>query len=348
MNLFPQKVITIGMIGMGNISNIHVDAFRMRKDVHIKAISDSNQSLLLRKSGELDIAETYPDYRFMLNDPCIDVIDVMTPHSLHKQCVCDALNAGKTVICEKPLATTLRDIDKIIRVSESKKKYVYIKQYLRYSTAYQKALELLEDNKIGTPYFIQCLFTGNSVKDYLSPLTWRGSTSQAGGGVFIDVGVHMLDLLQLYFKFPSALYMQSRRITASLPEKGEDFASAIIEFPNNLTVSISCTHNDIGYKFRWEVRIYGRNGVITILDNGKQEKQLHVIKENKIVYEFTEIDWWRQSNIRALHDIINRILSHKSPPVSYLHARSVIQTIRESYRSAKTGKRLFLNKTAQV
>jgi len=179
-----KKSLTLGLIGLGNISNIHMETYEKRNDVHIKAISDSNHGLLLRRAVEWNVHETYPDYQFLLKDNAIDVIDVMTPHFMHAQCVCDALAAGKTVICEKPLVTTAGDLAQIVKAVKKTKKQVYVKQYLRFSQAYQKAKVLLSKNTIGKPYYISCMFTSHSVHDYQNPNTWKGNMHEAGGGNF--------------------------------------------------------------------------------------------------------------------------------------------------------------------
>lgn len=341
--IFGKKKLIVGTIGMGFISKVHMEAFQKRKDVRVKAICDINQNLLFKKNRELGIAETYPDYRFMLRDKEIDVVDVMTPHYIHKQCVCDSLRAGKTVICEKPLTIKAKDIEEIIKVSHSTKKLVYVKQYLRSSLAYQKALYLLNKGIIGTPYFATCVFTGNSVKQYLDPYTWRGNLVESGGGVFTDIGVHMLDLLQVFFDCPKSVFAQTAKISSTLTKKAEDLASVILDYPNKMLVNLSCTHNDKGFGFRWEIHIYGREGVINIIDEkGKQEKVLRVIKENKVVYEFRENDWWRKANIRVIHDILDRIKKNREPDVSLEHAKYVIKTIEAVYKSSRQGRKISL------
>lgn len=340
--------ISIGLVGLGLISHIHEAAYRRKTDVVIAAVSDSNHSLLVRRGHELGVKNQFPDYRYMLQDQTIDVIDIMTPHHLHTQCVMDVLATGHTVICEKPLATTLPDIDQLIETSKRVRKHIYVKQYLRYSLAYQKAMVLLREGRIGKPYFVQCTFTTNSMHDYTNPHTWKGNIREAGGGVLIDVGVHMLDLLQTMFGTPLTTYAHTAKIQTTLPQKGEDFATAIIEFPNNLMVNINCTENDTGYRFRWEVRLYGIAGVITIVDQGKASKTLQLIQENKVRYEFVEHNWWEEANIRALIDIIDRIRRQEPPAVSLPHARSVLYTILQTYKSAKTGKMMVLSNAKRV
>lgn len=342
MPRWHKKKLKVGMIGMGFISNIHVEAFRSNPEVEISAISDTNQSLLIRKSHELGIPAAYPDYTFLLQDKTIDVIDVMTPHYLHKECIAAALKVRKTVICEKPVTTNLRDLDSIITLSHKFKKNVYIKQYLRFSKAYQKARELISKNVIGKPYLVQCTFTGTALNDHTDTNTWRANKYEAGGGVFMDIGIHMLDLLIYFFGNPLATYGQSRKIVSKLNQKGEEVISALIEFPSKLLINIACTHIDKGYGFRWDMKVYGEDGIITVIDVGKQEKLLKVIKENRIVYDFIEKNWWKMSNIRALQDIVNKINDDREPTVTFPQARMTIKSVLASYSSASKGVRVII------
>lgn len=327
---------------MGYISHIHLVAYSKRKDVRVKAIADSNQGLLLRKADELHISDAYPDYRFLLRDPSIDVVVIMTPHYLHKQIACAAVEAGKIVICEKPLATTIEDVDAIYRASQQTGNGVYIKEYFRYSLVNQKALKLVHSGAIGKPYFAQCTFTGDSRKEFLDLLSWRGTKIQSGGGVFMDVGVHILDWLQLMFGPAQYVYSQHRNITAAASIKGEDVATVVLEYPENIIANITTTQNDIGYRFRWDIRIFGTNGVLTIQDDGTQFKTMRIIKENNVKLEYKERDWWRESNIRALNDILDDIQNNTPPTVSHEHTRSVLNTVFRSYDSAMSGKRIKL------
>lgn len=332
------------MIGLGNISNIHMETYERRDDVWVKAIADSSHGLLLQRSKEWGIRETYPDYQFMLKDPDIDVIDIMTPHFMHAQCVCDALAAGKTVICEKPLTTTTQDLARIMQAIKKSKKHVYVKQYLRFSEALQKMKHLITEGVIGKPYYIYCIFTSHSVHDYQNPHTWKGNRIEAGGGIFMDVGVHIIDVLQSIFGSPVSAYAQLKKISTTLPQKGEDVASAILEFPDGLLTNIACTENDTGYKFRWEVHIYGPDGVMNVIDQGKKEKTLQVIKENNIIFEYVEQNWWKSANIGAIDDIITKIASHEPPLVSLTEVGSTLRTILASYRSSQTQKKVSIKK----
>ena len=340
--IHKSKKIVVGLIGLGSISDIHIKAFTDRSDVYIKALSDIDQGMLNRKGKLLSITELYPDYHFMLDDPDIDVIDVLTPHFLHKDCVIDALRAGKIVICEKPIATNIKDVDQMITAVRVYKNPVYLKQYLRYSKTHDKAKELLLSGKIGKPYFVDCIYTSHAQRDFKEKNTWKGNLLESGGGVFMNTGIHIVDLLQSLFGSPISTFGDFRNVTMALPGKGEDFANVRLEFSDGLSANIICTENDVGYRFRWEIKIYGTEGILHMYDKRKSEKVLTLIKDEKIVYEYTEIDWWASCNVRAIGDIVDRIKNGKQPMIPLKFAKDVLKTIVMSYQSGKLRKPVTL------
>lgn len=337
-----NKIIKIGLVGLGFISDVHIETFQQRKDVQIAALSDTNQSLLLKKSQSLAITNTYPDYSYMLRDETLDVIDVMTPHYLHKPYIISALRAGKTVISEKPVTTSSNDLSILEKEAKKSQKKIYIKQYLRHSLAYQKAKELIAKGEIGSIYFVQCLFTGNSIQYHKDPRSWRGNIKEAGGGVFMDIGVHILDLLQSFFGPPLSVYSTMNRIESPLPQKGEDFANSVFEYPNNLTIGIGCSQCDLGYGFRWELRFYGTKGVMTIIDISRDLKELNVIKNNTVIFNYKENNWWHDSNIRAINGIVNNIIQNKEPQITLKEAKSVIKAVESAYKSHESKSRISI------
>lgn len=330
--------ITVGLIGLGDISDIHIKTYLKRSDVVINALSDINHGLLSRKGKELGVDRLYPDYNYMFSDPNIDVIDVMTPHFLHKECVVNSLKCGKNVICEKPIATNVADIDAMVDASKKYKKDVYVKQYLRYSKAFIKAKEIIDSGKIGRPYFADCVYTSHAVNDFIENKSWKGNVLESGGGVFISNGIHFVDLMHHFFGSVSGCGGNFKNVENATKGKGEDFANVHLEFKNGVSTNIVCTENDIGYRFRWELKIYGTKGIIHVFDDRKFTKTLNLIVEGKIVYKFIEDSWWDNSNIYAIDDAVDRIKNKLSPFVSLGEAREILAVVLKSYEAGKFGK----------
>ncbi len=337
-----KRPLKIGLIGLGLISHWHIEAIKLKKNIIISALSDVNHVILAKKGQELGVKALYSDYRDMLKNADVDMVDIMTPHSHHAQCISDVLASQRMVICEKPLVTTIEDLNVVEKLSKKMNIPIYVKHYMRYSRAYMFAQELLLKESIGKPYYVQCTFTTNSTRDYANPHTWKGNLLEGGGGVFIDVGAHILDLLILLFGHPISTYGQRDKILTKLSTKGEDFLTAIVEFPKKIAANIVCTENDAAYGFRWEVRIYGTKGAIVIIDQGKEKKVLQHIQDNQILHEYVEDNWWEQSNIHAVEDILDRIQNGQAPKVPMEDIRSAIETIVATYESSSSGKKVLL------
>jgi len=203
---------------------------------------------------------------------------------------------------------------------------------LRHSLAWEKFQDKLNEDIIGKVYLAQCLFTGHATDKFTNPYTWRGNKTTEGGGVFVDIAVHMLDRLESIFGTSRIVYGKKKKVTAKLTEKGEDVAMAVVEFPKDILANLTMTQCDPGFGFRWEVRVFGSKGVVEIADYGKEKKTVRAIIENQIIYEFEEENWWENSNIRALNSIIDRIKNKEKPLVEMSTAKSVIGSLESFYK----------------
>jgi len=342
-----KKPLRIGIIGLGKISDIHFEAFLHNRNVTIAALSDIHRDLLRQKADQFHIDTYATDYRKILQDSTLDVIDVLLPHNLHADCVIAALRAGKHVICEKPLAITIRDIDRIAKASFIAKRSVHVKHYFRYASLHKQLQGMLIKKTIGKPYLITVLYTTNSIDMFGDRSSWRGDLKKSGGGVLMDNGFHMIDLLQSYFGPPRSVYSVSQKLSTPLPQKGEDVSVTVLTYSNNLTATLVCTSCDTSLGNRWEKRFLGTSGSIVLEDHGKERMTLNVWKDNNIVSSQTEQNWWNTTNIRALNDCIDRIQSGRPPAVSLSESRLALQTVFLAYRSARIEKVVRLPKTSK-
>lgn len=334
--------IRIGVIGAGKISDIHLETFSKNKNVSLVSISDVNLELASEKAKIYGIKKVEKDYLRILTDPKVDVIDILLPHHLHYKVLTEAVGRGKEVICEKPFVIKLSDAESLIKIDKKNKSHIYLKHYLRYSESHSKLKNLLRDGAIGVPYLAQCLYTCNSVAGMNDKKSWKGNIKEAGGGVLMDAGIHVVDFLQDIFGNPKSVSCECKQIFTKLKSKGEDLAMMNVEFPNNVMAEITCTSNDTSYGFRWEKHIFGSEGSLHILDHGKSKNELILYKKGSIVNNKIEDDWWNQASKNNLNDIVSRIINNENPAVDLKTAYLGLKTILKAYESAKAGKRLKL------
>lgn len=343
MNISAKnKILRVGLIGLGNISRIHIQALLSHKMVRIEAIADTDKEKLAATMKVLPEARTHTTYTDLINDPTIDIVDILLPHYLHAGVAVAALQSGKHVISEKPLATTMRDILRIQKASDMCHRYVYTKQYFRFSALHRKVSDSILSGSIGKPYYVHCQYTTDDINAYNNPDTWRGNLYEAGGGIFMDVGVHIVDYLSGMFGKPISVTAISKKNFVRLSDKGEDLMVATIEFLGGVTANITCIASDTSYGFRWEKHFFGSEGSLHMEDFGKREMKMKVQKDKKVQDEFVEANWWNQSNIGAIHDIVNRVLDNAPPAISFDESLSTMQTILGAYDSVKNGTKIYL------
>lgn len=336
------STLNIGIIGLGRISAVHIKTYQENEHASVHSIAENNTQLLAEHGNLVKKGRAYTDYRFMLKDPDIDVVAILLPHYLHTSVIEDALKAGKHVICEKPLVTDPKDVQGIRRLSQKTGKYVYIKQYFRFSALHHEAMKMMLKGEIGKPYLVSCLYTVNARDEFNNPLSWRFNKIEAGGGVFMDVGIHMLDFLQELFGHPKSVTAIMKNAGRSLPAKGEDLSVVTLEYRGGIVVNIICTAGDSSYGFRWEKHFFGSEGSIHLDDTGKQRMNLLLRKNNRVHLQKHEVNWWVQANTSALNDIIGRIARSEPPAISLDDAGRTLRALRGAYISSAEHKTISL------
>ena len=196
-------MLRIGFIGAGRIADMHYEGYRDNPRARLYAICDTDPDILARRASQWEVENTYDDYRRMLEDPSIDAVEVITPHHLHRQMAIDALDAGKHVSVQKPMALTVADADEMIAAAQRSGKMLRVIENYRYYTPVREAKRLLDDGAIGEPVSIRIKsLTGNAKHGWDIPTgaqNWRSDPALAGDGSMVfDHGQHIWSLA-MYF-----------------------------------------------------------------------------------------------------------------------------------------------------
>ena len=268
------KVANIGLkFGMS-----HIEGALAYDGAEIAAICDCNEENL-RFAGErygIPEEKRFTDYRAIVNDPAIDLVTVAVPDQLHRQISCELLQAGKHVLCEKPLALTREDTDAIIRAADGSKAKFMVGQICRFTPAFEKAKALIEEGTIGEVYFIESEYA----HDYMYLLeNWRSDPLRHG---VIGGGCHAVDLIRWLVGDPVEVFAYGTH--KLLPQVSYDDATiAIMKFDENTAgkvfVSTGCKRD-----YTMRTLVYGTKGTI-ICDNTSPEMTLYTVGENGMATE---------------------------------------------------------------
>ncbi|HID61742.1 MAG TPA: Gfo/Idh/MocA family oxidoreductase, partial [Anaerolineae bacterium] len=187
--------LKVSVIGCGNIgAGGHAPAYAHIAEAELVAVCD----VVEERAGEVAEkwgADPFTDYRQLLEREDIAMVDVCLPTYLHAPVTIAALEAGKHVLCEKPMAHTLEAAETMIEAAEKAGLRLMIGQVRRFDHRYVSIKEQIDGGKVGRPVFIR-----RAERQFLPfpPDAWQWD-SKRGGGVILDIGVHVTDLFRWYF-----------------------------------------------------------------------------------------------------------------------------------------------------
>lgn len=190
--------VNIGLIGLGQISVAHVEGYRRSPHANIAAVCDIDEQRAQASAAELG-ASACTDYLELLADPDLDAVDVILPHNLHHRVVADALDAGKHVIVEKPLAVTHDECVDLIDRSRRAGLTLSVEENTRFVAAYLEVERILAAGALGEIRLIRTIISGSEVDRLRNTSLWKGRKDGSGGGAIIDAGPHSFYLLKWLF-----------------------------------------------------------------------------------------------------------------------------------------------------
>lgn len=197
-----QNIIKWGFIGCGEaVERRALPAFAQLEDSRIVAVMSLHQARARAFAEKHGIERWYADAQNLVTDPDIDAVYIATPPSTHATYAIMALQAGKAVYVEKPLAIHYDDCLRINRVAASCNLPCFVSYYRRYLPYFQRVKEIIESGAIGNVLTAQLRFAVPPRElDYgRTNLPWRLQPDIAGGGYFYDLAPHQLDILQILF-----------------------------------------------------------------------------------------------------------------------------------------------------
>jgi len=249
--------IRIGVIGTGSIAREHLKAYQKNPHVEIYALCDINPEILAKRAEEFAVERTFTNLDDMLKLPEIDAVSVCTWNAAHAPCTIAALNAGKHVLCEKPMAMNAEEAKAMKEAAEKNGKLLMIGFVRRFGNDCDILMDLISNDQFGEIYYAKATYLRRNG----NPGGWFGDKARSGGGPLIDLGVHVIDLSRYLLGRPKpvSVYGATFRKLGNRPDiKGgkaylsarandttvcdvEDLATALIRFDNGAVVSVEAS-----------------------------------------------------------------------------------------------------------
>ena len=223
----------VGILGCGKMGNIYARNFYRNERTEIKAFYNRTFQKAVGLATEYD-AVAYDDWKKLVSDPAIDIVGICTPSSEHHELLLECIKNKKHVMIEKPLAATLAQAEEMTEAVLNSDVKVLVGFQMRFHPVIEKLNELLVN--AGKIYNVDFYFGM-----YRPEVTWRHKKEQ-GGGVFKELGSHLVDLSCMWLGDHTCVGSVNRIFGAG--REVEDFCQALIEFKNGSVAGISCNYWD--------------------------------------------------------------------------------------------------------
>ncbi|WP_273127054.1 Gfo/Idh/MocA family protein [Bacillus weihaiensis] len=233
-------MLKVAVVGLGDISKIHIPAIQKKPNVELVAVCDIDESLAQTVPG----VQFYTDYHVMLDHETLDCVHICLPHDLHLPATKACVEKGVHVLQEKPLALTTEEGLELVKLKKQNPNVkICICHQNRYNETFETLKKIVQSGAYGKIVGIKGLVTWFRPKSYYDVKPWRGRMKYAGGGVMINQSIHTLDLMQL-------LGGEIESIKGSITQlldygiEVEDTAVANITFKNGATGLFFATNSN--------------------------------------------------------------------------------------------------------
>jgi len=269
-----RKKLNVGMIGSGFIGKVHSNAFRQvghffdtPYELICKVICGRNRAKLETAAAQWGWSEIETDWQKIIARKDIDAVDIAVPNALHSAIAIAAAEAGKIVLCEKPLASSIEEAESMTKAVAHTPNMVWFN--FRRVPAVVFAKQLITEGRIGQTFHYRALYLNQSGNDPSKANTWRYKRSEAGMGAAGDLLSHSIDIA-LYLNGP--IKELSALMHTFAPARDVDDATLLMaRFANSSIGTFEATRYGVGCQNRNTFEVNGSKGMLSFtLDDMNQ------------------------------------------------------------------------------
>jgi predicted dehydrogenase len=258
--------LRVALVGMGRIGRTHLRALESACHADVIGVYDVNAQLARERAEAANVSRVFGSWQNVLNDPDVQCIGVLLPHDLHEKYSIEALEAGKHVVCEKPLAPTLGECDRMLAAAASSGRKLFPVHNRIFSPAVEKMREIVQQDGIGEVFLAQT--TGFEAPPTVQ--SWL-ATPRGGGGVLMSQAVHPMYVLRWILgdvARVSSLFGDRKVVNMT----AEDHAVVLLKFANGIAAEMTCTFGIAHGPLEHSITFHGRDGYLQLTG-----RRLHAI-----------------------------------------------------------------------
>lgn len=336
----------IGIIGCGKIAQVrHIPEYLDRPEAKLAGLFDLNKDRA-KQLGEQLGAKVYDSWEDLLADPSIDAVSVCVANNAHAEISIAALKAGKHVLCEKPMATTLAECEAMVAAARESGKFLMIGQNQRLTRAHQKARQMVRDGVLGDIISFRTTFGHGGPETWsMDPgkNTWFFDKNKAAMGAMADLGIHKTDLIQF---LTGQKVVETTAKVATLDKRGadgqligvDDNAICIYRLSGGAIGTMTASWTFYGAEDNSTV-LYGTKGILRIYDDPNYSLKLITADGEKVLYELEAIQTNdNQTKSGVIDCFMDCLVNNKAPEISGESVLSAMRAVFASLESSATGK----------
>lgn len=368
-----KKKLKVGMIGYNFMGKAHSNAWRqvgrffdLPVEVELKTICGRTLSSVEEAREKLGWQQATTDWRQVIADPEIDIIDITTPNDTHAEIAIAAAEAGKAILCEKPLGLDVAECEKMVAAVEKAGVVNMVCHNYRRIPAIALAKKMIEEGALGDRIFhYRARYAQDWITDPEFPLVWRLKAEIAGSGAHGDIDAHIIDLGRYLVGELDEVcgltetFIKERPIPGNESEKGEvtvdDAVSWIGRFQNGAIANLEATRFAYGRKNHITLEINGSRGSLSFnfedmnrlqyytIDDAEDRRGFRDILVTEATHPFLQA-WWPPGHIigyehtftNTFADFVKAVAEGKSVQPTFadgLANERVLNAVSESSRT---------------
>lgn len=340
-----KRNVRMAVIGLGN-GQEHARGYHSHGQADLVALCDQDPGRLSQVAADLGVERTYTDTEEMFEAEALDGVSIALPNHLHAPVTIAALRRGLHVLCEKPMAMTVKEAERMNAAARRARRNLMINFSYRFTAASYALKRQVDAGAVGEIYFGRSVWHRRRGIPGLGG--WFTDRERSGGGPLIDLGVHRLDLALWLMGYPEPVAVTGSTYSVLAPEIArkagesytvEDLACGLVKCANDATLILEASWAlNQREREHMETRLYGDRGGLVHRAGDEYAHEAEIYTDEGGDMFTKRLDYRTDPTPSSYHEFVDSIIERRKPMATGEQGLKVMKILEGIYRSAETGR----------